>query len=60
MACLRAVDVGTLETANVNICEQEFSGEFQFVPVVDGTFIRDSPVATITRGRLNGVSDSYQ
>ena len=55
MACLRAADAGVLETANVNICAAEFSGEFQYVPVVDGTFIQDSPVATISRGKLNGV-----
>ena len=56
MACLRSVTPGALETANINVGEADFFGEFQFIPVVDGTFIRESPVAIITKGQLNGVS----
>jgi len=54
MECLRSVSAGDLETANINVGDADFFGEFQFIPVVDGTFIRESPVAIITKGKLNG------
>ena len=58
MECLRSDSVtpGDLETANINVGTANFFGEFQFIPVVDGTFIVESPVKTITKGQLNGVS----
>lgn len=56
MECLRSVSPDALETVNVNLGLSDFFGEFIFVPVVDGTFIPESPVAIITRGKLNGES----
>ncbi|THH08486.1 hypothetical protein EW145_g2677 [Phellinidium pouzarii] len=53
-ACLMSVDAGILETVNVAICLNNFFGTFTFVPVVDGSFIVESPTETIARGRLNG------
>ncbi|CCM06694.1 uncharacterized protein FIBRA_08981 [Fibroporia radiculosa] len=53
LSCLRAADVNTLETLNLNIILEGFYGTFVFVPVVDGTFIVERPTVTITRGRLN-------
>jgi len=54
LACLRAVDVNVLQTANANISLSQFAGEFQWVPVIDGSFIRESPVEAITSKKLNG------
>jgi hypothetical protein len=53
--CLRAADINVIQTANGNIGGEDFFGLFQYVPVVDGSLIQDSLVATITSGRLNGV-----
>ena len=58
LACLRAVDVSILQAANANISLSQFAGEFQWVPVIDGSFIRESPVEAITSKRLNGVNSS--
>jgi len=52
---LRAADVNTLETLNYNINLNGFFGSPTFVPVVDGTFIVESPIVTIGKGLLNGV-----
>ena len=54
-ACLVAADATVLETANMAINNEGFFGTFVMVPVVDGEFIVERPMQTITRGRLNGV-----
>ncbi|KAF9000854.1 Alpha/Beta hydrolase protein [Cyathus striatus] len=54
LACLRAVDVNTLQDANVNTCLSVFFGTFAFVPVVDGTFITKRPIEILQSGRVNG------
>ncbi|KAL0566001.1 hypothetical protein V5O48_016020, partial [Marasmius crinis-equi] len=54
LACLRAADVELLATANVNINTAGLFGTATFVPVVDGTFITQSPTAALRQGKLNG------
>ncbi|GLB44902.1 putative type-B carboxylesterase lipase family protein [Lyophyllum shimeji] len=52
--CLRGVDAGTLEAANVNIGNSGFFGTFVFVPVVDGDFIRERPTEALRQRKVNG------
>ncbi|KAJ7589890.1 Alpha/Beta hydrolase protein [Mycena floridula] len=52
--CLREVDSAALEVVNVNINNSGFWGTFVFVPVVDGTLIRERPTIAISQGKLNG------
>jgi cholinesterase len=59
LACLREVDVNTLQAANVNICNSVFFGTFAFVPVVDGTLITERPTQLLKQGKVNGVSCNY-
>jgi len=54
LACLRAADVSTLQTANTNLASSVFYGSYVFVPVVDGEFITERPSVTIAGGKLNG------
>ncbi|KAJ7227662.1 Alpha/Beta hydrolase protein [Mycena rebaudengoi] len=54
MACLRAVDVNTLENANSNINHAGFYGTFVFVPVMDGTFIRQHATEALLQRKVNG------
>ncbi|KAF7335527.1 COesterase domain-containing protein [Mycena venus] len=54
LACLRAVDATTLETANNNINLGGFFGTFLMVPVVDGTFITQRPTLSLLQGKVNG------
>ncbi|KAG0695774.1 Alpha/Beta hydrolase protein [Suillus ampliporus] len=54
LSCLRAADVSTLQTLNVNIDINAYFGTLVFDPVVDGTFIVERPTVTISKGRLNG------
>ncbi|KAI5117711.1 hypothetical protein M0805_003200 [Coniferiporia weirii] len=53
-SCLVTADASSLETVNFNICLNDFFGTFAFVPVVDGSFIVERPMQTISRGILNG------
>ena len=53
--CLVGADEAVLETVNENINDSGFFGTFVLVPVVDGEFIVERPMATILRGQLNGV-----
>jgi len=55
LGCLREADVSTLATANEKITGGAFFGTFPFVPVVDGTFIRQRPTQALRAGKLNGV-----
>ncbi|TFK73212.1 alpha/beta-hydrolase [Pluteus cervinus] len=52
--CLRGLNDGLLQGANVNISESVFFGTFVFVPVVDGTFIVRRPSESLKMGRVNG------
>ncbi|KAJ7589883.1 Alpha/Beta hydrolase protein [Mycena floridula] len=52
--CLRKVDSAALEAVNDNINNSGFFGTFVFVPVIDGTFIRERPTIAIGQGKLNG------
>ncbi|KAJ7149815.1 Alpha/Beta hydrolase protein [Mycena crocata] len=54
MACLRAADATVLETANTNINNAGFFGTFVVIPVIDGTFITQSPTRALLEGRVNG------
>ncbi|KAF8168680.1 Alpha/Beta hydrolase protein [Mycena galopus ATCC 62051] len=54
MACLRAADATTLETANNNINLDGFFGTFTMVPVVDGVFITQRPTLSLLEGKVNG------
>ncbi|KAJ6585081.1 alpha beta-hydrolase [Mycena capillaripes] len=52
--CLRAVDGAKLADINLNVILAGFQGTFTFVPVVDGTFITQSPTDTLRGNKLNG------
>ncbi|KAJ7732174.1 Alpha/Beta hydrolase protein [Mycena metata] len=54
MACLRAVDANSLQTSNTQINNDGFWGTFLFVPVVDGTFIRQRPTLSLLEAKVNG------
>ncbi|KAF7365090.1 Carboxylic ester hydrolase [Mycena venus] len=51
--CLRAVDSTTLADININIILAGFAGTFTFSPVVDGSFITQSPTDAFSQGKLN-------
>ncbi|KAJ6585083.1 Alpha/Beta hydrolase protein [Mycena capillaripes] len=52
--CLRAVDGATLADINLNVIVAGFQGTFTFVPVIDGTFITQSPTDALRDRKLNG------
>ncbi|KAJ7573689.1 Alpha/Beta hydrolase protein [Mycena floridula] len=54
LTCLRDLDVETLATVNLDITPLAFYGTFTFVPVVDGTFITQSPILSMALGEVNG------
>ncbi|KAJ7695905.1 Alpha/Beta hydrolase protein [Mycena rosella] len=54
LECLRAVDSASLETINLNILLAGFSQTFAFGPVVDGSFITQSPTELLAQGKTNG------
>lgn len=47
-----------LEAQNTKINKADYMGLYQFVPVVDGVFIQQSPVQALKEGKVNGVSPS--
>ncbi|KAJ7819333.1 Alpha/Beta hydrolase protein [Mycena olivaceomarginata] len=51
--CLREVDSATLADININIILAGFAGTFTFSPVVDGSFIKQSPTDALSQGTLN-------
>ncbi|KAF9479977.1 alpha/beta-hydrolase [Pholiota conissans] len=53
LECLRSVDVNTLQAANTEINASGFFGTFVFVPVIDGTFITESPTKLLQQGKIN-------
>ncbi|KAJ7134871.1 Alpha/Beta hydrolase protein, partial [Mycena epipterygia] len=52
--CLRAVDAALLQEINLNVIIAGFTGTFTFVPVVDGSFITQSPTDALLKGEVNG------
>ncbi|KAF9268298.1 alpha beta-hydrolase [Marasmius fiardii PR-910] len=54
LACLRATDAQVLQTTNMNINLAGFFGTFPFVPVIDGTFIRQRATQALQQGKVNG------
>ncbi|KLO13416.1 cephalosporin esterase [Schizopora paradoxa] len=52
--CLIDVPASTLENVNNEILTSGFFGTFLFIPVVDGDFIVERPMATLERGTVNG------
>ncbi|KAF9060479.1 Alpha/Beta hydrolase protein [Rhodocollybia butyracea] len=54
LACLRSVDANTLGTINANIVLGGFYGTSLFIPVVDGSFIRQRPTESLKQGKING------
>ncbi|KAF4613473.1 hypothetical protein D9613_008007 [Agrocybe pediades] len=53
LECLRQAPVEILQAANAAILQNGFFGTFTFVPVVDGSFITDSPTNLIRQGKVN-------
>ncbi|TFK27826.1 alpha/beta-hydrolase [Coprinopsis marcescibilis] len=53
LSCLRSVDMDVLQAANVQLNNDAFSGTFAFVPVIDGSFIREDPTQSLSNGRVN-------
>jgi len=51
--CLITVPPAQLQDINIQVCGNGFSGTFLLVPVVDGDFIVERPIATILTGSLN-------
>ncbi|KAF7346479.1 Cytochrome p450 [Mycena sanguinolenta] len=51
--CLRGLDSATLAEINVNLITDAFTGTFMFYPVVDGSFIIQSPTDALAQGKLN-------
>ncbi|KAJ7134759.1 alpha beta-hydrolase [Mycena epipterygia] len=54
LECLRAVDATLLQQINLDVIIASFTGSFAFVPVVDGSFITQSPTDALAQGKLNG------
>ncbi|KAJ7838686.1 alpha beta-hydrolase [Mycena leptocephala] len=51
--CLRAVDSATMEDINLNLMLASFYDTFSFAPVVDGSFITQSPTDALLQGKVN-------
>ncbi|KAJ7258056.1 Alpha/Beta hydrolase protein [Mycena haematopus] len=54
--CLRAADSATLANINLNVILAGFGNNltFNFVPVIDGSFITQSPTESLSQGKVNG------
>ncbi|KAF7293276.1 COesterase domain-containing protein [Mycena chlorophos] len=52
--CLRAVDAETLSSINLEVGRAAFYGIPAFLPVVDGTFVAESPLIQLAKGDVNG------
>ncbi|KAF7293280.1 COesterase domain-containing protein [Mycena chlorophos] len=52
--CLRAVDADTLSSINVEVGLASFYGIPYLLPVVDGTFVVESPLIQLANGDVNG------
>ncbi|KLO13411.1 alpha/beta-hydrolase [Schizopora paradoxa] len=51
--CLVALPAAQLEVINTEVNVNAFSGTYLLVPVVDGEFIQERPVVTMSNGKLN-------
>ncbi|KAJ6508620.1 Alpha/Beta hydrolase protein [Mycena sanguinolenta] len=51
--CLRGLDSATLAEINVNLTTDAFTWTSMFSPVVDGSFIMQSPTDALAEGKLN-------
>jgi hypothetical protein len=56
LTCLRQVNATALQGVNSAIANADFFGVFVWVPVIDGTFIVERPIQTLSRGKANGVN----
>ncbi|KAK1229858.1 hypothetical protein PQX77_007076 [Marasmius sp. AFHP31] len=56
LKCLQEAEPSVLESANKEIIVSGLFGIFTFVPVVDGTFIRQRPTQALKGGKVNGIS----
>ncbi|KAJ8083136.1 hypothetical protein AAF712_007218 [Marasmius tenuissimus] len=54
LECLRKADISALESANEKINLNALFALFAFIPVVDGTFIRQRPTQALKGGKVNG------
>ncbi|KAJ7675705.1 Alpha/Beta hydrolase protein [Mycena polygramma] len=54
LECLRAVDSATLGEINLNVLLAAFYGTAVFGPVIDGSFITQSPMNALLHGHVNG------
>ncbi|KAJ7134819.1 Alpha/Beta hydrolase protein, partial [Mycena epipterygia] len=52
--CLRRINAALLQKINLNVTIAGFTGTFTFVPVIDGSFITQSPTDSLVQGELNG------
>ncbi|KAF7288358.1 Carboxylic ester hydrolase [Mycena chlorophos] len=52
--CLRAVDADTLGSINIALGLEAFYGTLAFTPVVDGSFVVESPLIQLAKGKVNG------
>ncbi|KAF8158914.1 alpha beta-hydrolase [Mycena galopus ATCC 62051] len=52
--CLRAVDSETMSDINLNVILAADPTAFTFVPVIDGSFISQSPTDALSQGKVNG------
>jgi carboxylesterase type B len=55
LECLRAVNSTLLQEINENVILASFFGTTTFGPVVDGSFIAQSPTDALEQGLVNGV-----
>ncbi|KAL0945641.1 hypothetical protein HGRIS_014794 [Hohenbuehelia grisea] len=55
LACLRAADIPSLQSANNNLTESCFRGTYIALPVTDGTFLTQRPSEAFKKGQVNKV-----
>ncbi|KAL1724333.1 Alpha/Beta hydrolase protein [Schizophyllum commune] len=53
LRCLRSADANLLLAVNYDMSDNAFYGTFLFVPVVDGSFVRERPSQALSQGKLN-------
>lgn len=54
--CLHAVDSATMADINRNVMLASFENTFPFGPVIDGSFVTQSPTDALFQGHLNRVN----
>ncbi|KAJ7704491.1 Alpha/Beta hydrolase protein [Mycena rosella] len=54
LECLRGIDGAELQEINLNVIIAGFQGTFTFVPVIDESFIMQSPTELLAQGSVNG------